>query len=219
MISDHALRLQVLEELTWEPMVNADSIGVTVCDGVVTLSGHVESYWQKRAAETAVAGLRGVRAIADCIEVRLPDQVQRRDDEIAAAVADRLDWVGALPPGAVKVLVEDGFVTLTGIVTHQYQREAAFRAVDPLWGVRGVANQITIRGAQREVGKADRVREEIRRAFTRKSVLPESVQVEEQDGTVTLSGSTRSLRERDIAVAAAWAAHGTTMVEDNIRIE
>jgi len=219
MISDHALRLQVLDELAWEPMVNADSIGVTVHNGVVTLSGHLESYWQKRAAETAVAGLRGVRAIADCVEVRLPDQVQRNDDEIAAAVADRLDWVGAIPRGAVKVLVEDGFITLTGIVTHQYQREAAFRAVDPLWGVRGVANQITIRGAQREQGKADRVREDIRRAFARKGVLPESVQVEEQDGTVTLSGSARSLHERDIALAAAWAAHGTTMVEDNIRIE
>ena len=219
MISDHALRLQVLDELTWEPMLNADSIGVTVCDGVVSLSGHVESYWQKRAAETAIAGLRGVRAIADCIEVRLPDQVQRNDDEIAAAVADRLDWVGAIPRGAIGVLVEDGVVTLTGMVTHQYQREAAFRAVDPLWGVREVANQITIRGAPRETGKTDRVREGIRRALARKGVLPDSVQVEERDGTVTLSGTARSLQEHDIAVAVAWAAHGTTTVEDKLRID
>jgi osmotically-inducible protein OsmY len=218
MITDHSVKANVLAELAWEPRVDADHIGVTARDGVVTLSGHVESYWQKRAAEEATARVKGVKAIVEAIEVRLPVQVLRRDDEIAAAAVNRLDWDGAVPMGSVKVLVEDGFVTLSGTVEHQYQREAALSAVQPLWGVRGVSDQVEIRGAARKPANAYQISDDIRRALNRGWFAADTVHVEAIGGTVTLSGSAQTLRDRTLAVSTAWAAPGTMTVENHIRI-
>ena len=218
MTSDHSLKTDVLAELAWEPMVSADHIGLTVRDGLVTLSGHVESYWQKRAAETAAGRVKGVKAIAEEIVVRLPGEVQRSDEDIAAAVMNRLDWDGALPPDAVKVVVEDGFVTLTGDVPAHYQRVAAAAAVLPLWGVRGVANQIGVLKPFARPANPDQIADDIRSALNRGWFAADTVHVAASGGTVTLSGAAETLRDRDLAVSTAWAAPGTMTVQNHIRI-
>lgn len=218
MNTDPALKAFVLAELEWEPMVDAAHIGVTVRDGLVTLTGHVESYWQKRAAEQAVARVKGVRAIAEEITVRLPVDASRSDDDIAAAAVNRLDWDGAVPPDAVKVLVEGGHVTLSGSVAQAYQRAAAAVAVQPLWGVLSVANQITVMGPPARPANPDKIADDIRRALNRGWFAADTVHVAARGGTVTLSGSADTYRDRDLAVATAWAAPGTMAVENHIRI-
>jgi osmotically-inducible protein OsmY len=218
MKADHGLKAEVLAELDWEPQVNPDHIGVTVRDGLVTLSGHVDSYWQKRAAEQAVGRVNGVRAIAELLTVRLPDHVSRSDEEIAAAAVARLDWDGAVPPGAVQVRVEGGNVTLSGSVAQAYQRAAAVLAVQPLWGVISVIDEITVVGPPARPSNPDQIADDIRRALNRGWFAADTVHVAAKGGTVTLSGSAGTYRDRDLAVATAWAAPGTMLVENHIRI-
>lgn len=218
MNTDPGLKADVLAELEWEPMIDAAHIGVSVRDGLVTLSGHVESYWQKRAAEKAVARVRGVRAIADEITVRLPVHITRSDAEIAQAALHRLDWDGAIPPEAVKVLVADGSVTLSGTVAQAFQREAAAWAVQSLWGVVAVSNEIAVMGPAKKPANPDQLADDIRRALNRGWFAADTVHVAASGGIVTLSGSATTLRDRDLAVSTAWAAPGTMAVENHIRI-
>ena len=144
MTDDRRLQQAVLAELSWEPSVTAAHIGVTAKDGVVTLSGHVENFAEKQAAEDAARRVRGVKAVAEEIEVRLAFETSRSDDEIAAAAIDRLAWDVSVPRDAVKVNVEQGWVTLSGEVQWHYQKEAAGQDVQRLWGVTGLSNQISI---------------------------------------------------------------------------
>lgn len=218
MNTDLALKSRVQAELEWEPMVDPAHIAVTVRDGLVTVSGHVESYWQKRAAERAVARVKGVRAIAEEITVRLPVEVNRSDEEIAGAAVNRLAWDGAVPLDAVKVLVADGHVTLSGNVAQAYQRVAAETAVHPLWGVVSVSNEITVMGPSAKPANPDQISDNIRRALNRGWFAADTVHVSTQGGIVTLSGSATTYRDRDLAIATAWAAPGTKAVENHIRI-
>jgi osmotically-inducible protein OsmY len=218
MKTDHALKAEVLAELAWEPMVNVDHIGATVRDGMVTLDGHVETYWQKRAAETAVARVKGVKGIIELLEVRLPLHNRRSDEEIAAATMNRLEWDGTLPPDAVRVLVKDGTVTLTGTVTHHYQVLAAARAVQTLWGIIAVANEITVRAPETKPANRNQIADTIRRALNRGWFAADTVHVAASGGTVTLSGQADTLRDRTLAVETAWGAPGTMVVENHIRI-
>src|ERR1700712_5652779 len=125
MTMDKTLQSNVLAELGWEPSVTAAHIGVTAKDGVVTLTGHVQNYMEKHAAEKAAGRVKGVRAVAEEIEVRLPFEARKSDDKTAAALVQRLDWNVSVPDEVVKVKVEKGWVTLTGKVEWQYQRAAA----------------------------------------------------------------------------------------------
>ncbi len=218
MKADHALKADVLAELAWDPMVDADHIGVTVRDGLVTLTGHAESYWQKRAAETAVGRVKGVKAIAEAMTVSLPLHVSRSDEEIARAAVNRLDWDSAVPAGLVHVLVENGNVTLSGSVAQAYQRKAAVLAVQPLWGVLSVTNEITVSGPPIKPANPDQIADDIRRALNRGWFAADTVHVAARGGIVTLSGSASTYRDRALAVATAWAAPGTTAVENHIRI-
>lgn len=218
MSTDHSIKTEVLAELAWEPMVNADHLGVTVRDGIVTLTGHVESYWQKRAAEKSASRVKGVKAIAEEIEVRLPVHIKRSDEDIAAAAVNRMSWDGAIPVDAVMVSVTDGVVTLTGNVDHAYQRIAALWAVQSLWGVRDVDNQIAVLGPMKKPVDPNQISDDIRRALNRGWFAADTVHVRANGGTVTLSGSAETLRDRNLAVSTAWAAPGTTTVENHIRI-
>jgi osmotically-inducible protein OsmY len=218
MSTDHSIKTEVLAELAWEPMVNADHLGVTVRDGIVTLTGHVESYWQKRAAEKSASRVKGVKAIAQEIEVRLPVHIKRSDEDIAAAAVNRMSWDGAIPVDAVMVSVTDGVVTLTGNVDHAYQRIAALWAVQSLWGVRDVDNQIAVLGPMKKPVDPNQISDDIRRALNRGWFAADTVHVRANGGTVTLSGSAETLRDRNLAVSTAWAAPGTTTVENHIRI-
>lgn len=144
-MSDLLIRQDVLTELEFEPSVNAANIGVAVENGVATLTGHVESYVEKAAAEAATRRVKGVRAIAEHIEVRFPGRKKRADDEIAARALDIIAWDTALPDGAIDVKVERGCVMLSGEVRWHFQRLAAEEAVKKLGGVTKVRNLLTIR--------------------------------------------------------------------------
>jgi osmotically-inducible protein OsmY len=214
MSDDKRLKQAVLDELLWEPSVNAAHVGVAAKDGVVTLMGHVESFVEKSAAEKAARRVKDVKAVAEEIEVRLPFNVKRGDEEIASAVVNRLNWDSTLPSGAVKAKVEKGWVTLTGEVEWRFQQEAAESDVRGLWGVIGVSNAMTI-GSKPD---ASNIRDKIMVALDRSWFDPAAINVFANDGKVKLTGKVKSWREHDEATSAAWAAPGTISVENEISV-
>jgi len=211
---DSALQQAILAELSWEPSVTAAHIGVTAQNGVVTLTGHVESFAQKHAAEAAVRRVRGVEAVAEEIEVRLPVETQRSDADIAAAAIDRLAWDVSVPRDAIQVTVEQGWLTLTGQVDRHYQQEAAEQDVRRLFGVVGVSNRTTIKAAV----NASTISADIMHALHRSWFDPKTIAVSAVEGRVRLTGTAPSSYARRVAVATAWAAPGATMVVNEITI-
>jgi len=215
MANDSALRADIEAELEFEPIVDAANIGVAVMDGVVTLTGRVASYAHKVAAERAAGRVKGVRAVAEEIEVRLPFEVKHDDAEIGRRVADVLAWTVYLPANAVHVKVEKGWVTLTGEVDWQYQKGAAESAARKLRGVSGVSDLIKIR-IRPHVTSGD-VRERITQAFRRNAELESSgITIAVDGGKVTLSGKVKAWTERRAAENAAWAIPSVTEVLDNL---
>lgn len=214
MSSDTALKESVLTELRWEPSVNAAHIGVTAHDGVITLMGHVQTYAEKHAAEAATRRVRGVKSIAEEIEVKLSFDVKRSDEDIAAAIISRLAWDSTIPKDAVKSSVEGGWVTLIGDVDWYFESEAAEQEVRRLWGVVGVTNHIEVKTRV----NTSNLDQDITRALHRTSLNPSNVTVTAEGGKVKLTGSVRSWSERMLAGKTAWAAPGATAVENNLAI-
>ncbi len=215
MQTDTELQRDVMDELKWEPTIKAAEIGVRVKDGVVTLSGDVDTYYKKRAAEQAAARVFGVKAVTEEIQVRLPGSLKRSDEEIARAVSNVLDWSVTVPHGHVKVQVQDGMVTLSGEADWGYQKFATEEAVRQLMGVVSVNNQITIKPAV----KPQDVKDQIENAFRRNALLDaRRVTVETRGGKVILRGSVRTWAEREQVERAAWAAPGVSEVESTIGI-
>jgi osmotically-inducible protein OsmY len=215
MPNDQHLQQAVLAELNWEPGVTAAHIGVTANDGVVTLTGHVDNYAEKHAAEAAALRVRGVSAVADEIEVRLSPETQRTDDELAAAAVERLAWDVSVPQGAVKVTVEDGWITLTGEVDWHYQRAAAEQDMHRLFGVVGVTNLITIKSKVHASDISDDIMHALHRSWF---FDPKTINVTAEDGIVRLTGTVHSAHERQVAAATAWSAPGVTEVQNDIVI-
>jgi len=219
MHDDQVLREAVMAELEWEPRVNAVHIGVTAKDGVVTLSGIVDSFAEKAAAERAVGRVRGVRAVAEEIEVRLPHEQKHADEEIAERALRILAWDIEVPHERIALRVEHGVVTLTGQVSRFFQREAAAADIRRLGGVRGVVNLIEVTPNHRSGADAELVRQKIEAALRRSAEMEaEGVRVEVNDGRVTLHGSVRTWAERAIAESAAWAAPGVQQVTDELHV-
>ncbi len=214
MSDDQRLKQAVLDELQWEPSVNAAHIGVSAKDGVVTLMGHVENFAEKSAAEKAARRVKEVRAVAEEIEVRLPFSVKLGDEEIASHTANRLQWDSAFPSGTVKAKVEKGWVTLTGEVDWHYQQDAAENDVRRLWGVTGVSNDIAIKPKP----NASNIRDNIMVALDRSWVDRATIDVTAEGGKVTLSGTVDTSFEREEAGSTAWAAPGTTSVQNDITV-
>jgi osmotically-inducible protein OsmY len=213
--SDKELRQDVLEELEYEPSIDARDIGVIVKDGVVTLAGNVKSYFEKWKAERAAERVAGVRAVANEIEVRLPGEDKRTDADIAAAAVQALKWNVLVPPDKVKVTVDNGWITLKGEVNYRYQKEAAENAIRNLSGVIGVSNLIEIKPSV----SSSEVKKKIEDALERMAqVDAQRIQVETTNGKVVLKGTVRSWAEREEAEKAAWRAPGVSQVEDQIRI-
>lgn len=213
-MSDAIIRQCVMDELAFEPSVNADHIGVAVENGVVTLSGHVASYVQKLAAERAVRRVKGVQAIAEKIEVRFPEDKKAADDEIAQRALNILKWCSVVPNG-VLVKVQDGWVSLNGEVAWQYQRIGAENAIRRLSGVAGVINAITVKPHV----QASDVKQKIEAALRRNAEIEASrVRVSAQGGKVLLDGYVHDWQERRVVENAAWSVPGVTGVEDRMTI-
>jgi len=216
MNADRDLQQSVLDALGWEPSIVAAHIGVTAQGGVVTLTGYVDTYVEKWQAEQATLRVKGVRAVAEELEVRLALDCQRRDDEIAAAVIERLAWDTSLPRNAVAVQVERGWVTLSGDVAGNYQKEAAALAVRPLRGVIGVTNQVTIRPNTNVTNQRDDIVHALHRSWF---LDPKTITVSaETGGAIRLSGSVHSWPERQVAAEIAWAAPGATAVTNDLAV-
>jgi osmotically-inducible protein OsmY len=213
MKTDTELQRDVMDELKWEPTIKAAEIGVGVTDGVVTLSGYVDSFYKKWAAERAAARVFGVKAVAEEIQVRLPGSFKRSDEDIAQAASNDLQWNVSVPYDRIKIQVEEGLVNLSGEVDWWYQKDAAEDAVRKLVGVVLVSNHITIKPAV----KPQDVKDKIESAFQRNALLDSRrVTVETHGGKVILRGSVRNWAERDQVVWAAWAAPGVSEVESHI---
>ena len=214
MSNDTQLKQAVLDELAWEPSVNAAHIGVTAKDGVITLMGHVDAYSEKAAAEVATGRVKGVKAIAEEIEVKLPSLSKRSDGDIAAAAINRLSWDSSIPKDAVKIKIQDGWITLSGQVEWFYQKDAAATEIRRLMGVTGVSNQITVK-TRPNVGD---ISEGIRHALHRSWYDDDNVKVTAKDGKVELTGTVHGWADRQMAGMTAWAAPGTTSVQNNIAV-
>ena len=214
MKTNSELRTDVLAELDYEPSVTATNIGVTVHDGVVTLTGHIPSYLEKYAAERAAKRVYGVKAVANELEVKLAG-AKRSDEEIAAACLAALASHVSVPDKDIKVVVRGGLVVLEGEVPWRYQRDAAEAAVRDLIGVTSVSNAIKVQAPV----SASNVKSSIEAAFRRNAEIDaRQIIVETRDGTVILRGKVRSWAEMDEAQHAAWAAPGVTMVQNDLSI-
>jgi osmotically-inducible protein OsmY len=215
MKSESDLRREVLAQLEWEPDANAAHIGVAVNDEVVTLIGSVPTYAEKLGAERAVKRVAGVRALVNKLEVRPPIGTARTDTDIAQAVVQALEWDVATPHEKIKAHVADGWVTLEGEVNLNFQRTAPERAVTNLAGVKGISNFITIKPSLRPGD----IRSRIEAAFRRSAEVDAgNIQVETQDGQVTLRGRVRTWAEREEAERAAWAAPGVHALKDELTV-
>ena len=213
MKTDAQLQKDIIDELRWEPRISDREIGVAVKAGVVTLTGSVPSYADKYLAETVVEGFAGVKAIANDLTVKLPTASLRTDTEIAHQVVNALLWDVSVPD-AVKARVGDGWVTLEGIVDWAFQKNAAYRAVRNLTGLRGVTNAIKIRAPL--VSSYD-VTQHIKDALRRHADQDaEKIKVTTKDHVVTLSGSVSSFAERRAVETAAWSAPGVQEVRDDL---
>jgi osmotically-inducible protein OsmY len=215
-MSDFVLRRDILDELSFDPEVEAAHIGVAVDKGVVTLTGHVANYAEKLAADAAVRRVRGVRALAEELEVRVPDHKKTADDEIATRAADILDWDSSLPKDRIRITAHNGWIYLEGEVDWQFQRTAAQDQVAKLTGLVGVVNNITIRNQP----TLPDIRRHIEEAFRRNAKIDaEQIQVAVQDGgEVVLEGNVHSWLERAAAENAVWGVSGVTKLESRLHI-
>ena len=215
MRKDTELQRDVLDELAWEPSVDAAEIGVSVENGIVMLNGTVKNLNERWAAEHAAQRVDGVRAVTDELEVKLEGDAQHTDADIAQAAATALDWNTSVPRKQIKILVGHGWITLDGNVECHFQKEAAETAVRNLRGVRGVSNQIALRP---HISAKD-VRNKIEQALERAAQLDaRKISIEAEDSKVILRGTVRTWAERDEAERAAWSAPGVSEVQNDIWI-
>lgn len=216
MKSDLQLQRDVLEELKFEPSIRESEIGVAAKDGVVTLSGSVDSYAEKIAAERAAERVGGVKAVADEVIVQLPGMHTRSDTEIAHAVVNALRWDIQVPDQHIKAAVEDGWIHLEGEVEWQYQKWAAEGAIRNLTGVKGVTNLIKVKPSKVSTYEvSEKIKSTLRRHAENDA---DRIKIEAKDGLVTLRGTVSSFAERQDAERAAWQAPGVTKVEDFIAV-
>lgn len=214
---DVEIQRDVLAELDWDARVRASEIGVSVTSGIATLTGWVDSYARKWAAERTAHRIRGVRAVANDIAVRLPGDAERTDPDIATAASRALEWDEFVPVDQLQVTVANGWLTLRGEVERGYQRRAAERSVRRLRGVRGVTNLIAVR-PDGEVS-AEKIRQDIRDALIRTVRADvELIDIDVDGATVVLGGEVPSWLDREQAERIAWAAPGVGDVEIRLRL-
>jgi osmotically-inducible protein OsmY len=216
MKTDAQLKKDVAAELEWEPSVNAAHVGVAVADGVVTLTGHLNTFAEKYAIERAVQRVQGVKAIAVETDVKLEPGHKRSDSEIATAVETGLRWHALVPAGRIQAKVEKGWVTLKGEVDWEFQRQSAEKAVRNLTGVVGVSNAIALKPTVAPSNVVNRIRDALTRHAQEEA---KHIEVMASGSTVTLRGRVDSWAERNAAFGAAWSAPGVTSVVNEIKVQ
>ncbi len=215
MKNDAVLKDDVAAELEWEPSVKAAGIGVSAKDGVVTLTGSVDSYSEELSASEAASRVFGVKAVADELTVRLPDYNTWTDEDLARSAANAIAWNVNVPKDCVKVVVKDGWITLTGEVNWQFEKGAAKEAVHHSRGLRGVSNEIAVKPVVEKLAVTDKIRS----AFERNGRLDAGkIKVETRGSQIALNGSVHSVAEREEAALAAWSTPGVTGVENKLTV-
>jgi len=210
------LKKEVQEELSWEPEVPDERVGVAVSEGVVTLTGHLDTYIQKDAAQQAAQRVAGVKAVAVELDVVPTGPHQRSDTEIATAIEHLLTWNSTIPQDRVKVTVEKGWVTLSGELDQNFQRLAAERVIRPLMGVVGITDSIRLKGTAVPANLSVRIQDALMRQAMREA---KRIDVSVDGGTVTLRGRVHSWAERNAAEGTTWSAPGVSRVDNQLTIE
>lgn len=217
MKTNEELQKDVQNAIKWEPLLHAAEIGVTVKDGVVTLSGSVDSYSKKFEAEKAAKGIIGVKVVVEKIEVKFKSNSTKKDDnEIADEILSAFKWNLEVPDSKIKVKVEKGWVTLDGEVNWNYQRNAAKSAVDKLVGVLGVSNDIMIKSETHDAIEKSDIEDALRRNW---AINDEDINITVAGHKVTLTGSVDSWYQKDEAARIAWNAPGVWMVDNELEVE
>ena len=216
--SDEQIQRDVLDELKWDARVQPNEIGVAVKDGIVALTGWVDSFAKKWVAERAAHRVHGVMAVVNDIEVRLPGSAERSDEDIAVAATRALEWDTLVPTENVELTVSKGTVTLRGEVEWEFERQEAERAVRRLSGVRGVINAITVR--PRVTASPQELQQKIENALVRNAETDaQRITIDVDGSKVTLRGTVRSWMEKREAERIAWSSPGVTSVDNRIQIE
>jgi len=212
---DAELKNDVVAELAWDPAIHATAIDVAVKEGVVTLSGHVATLGEAHLAERAVRQVFGVRDIQQRLDVKLAPRHRRTDDEILVAADAVLAWIGGVPTQDVRVIVERGWIELSGEVDWDYQRKALEAQLRPLVGVLGIRNDLALRHQLTPADLTSRIAGALQRQARREA---RHIDVKVDGGTVTLGGVVHSWAERDAVTGAAWAAPGVRCVVDELLV-
>ena len=216
MKSNEELQKDVQSAIKWEPLLNAAEIGVTAKDGVVTLTGTVDSYAKKLEAENAAKNVTGVRAVAEEIEINFNSSYSKNDTEIANEVLNAWKWNWEIPNDKIKVKVEKGWVTLEGELTWNYQKEAAKRVIIHLMGVKGVSNKITIKSETHDAVETASIERALERNW---SIDDENIHVKVTGHTVKLTGTVDSIYQKDEAGRIAWNAPGVWTMDNELAVE
>jgi osmotically-inducible protein OsmY len=215
MKTDAQLQVNVMEQLKWEPSLDHQHIGVSVSEGVITLSGTVSTFMEKHTAIKTAAKASGVKAIVENIEVKLKGSMIRTDEDIAKAVLERFKWSVLVPADKVLVEVANGNVTLKGTVDWEYQRKAAEKLIRELTGVKFVTNLMILKSSFDAINVKEKIETALKRAAEEES---KKIHVDVTGGRVTLTGNVRSLSEMRMVEGTAWGCPGVTEVQDNLRV-
>jgi len=216
MKTDAQIKEDVLDELAWEASIDETEIGVIVENGVVTLTGIIDSYAKKTAIEKAAKRVSGVKAVAEDIEVKYGDEYKKTDKEIAKAAVNALKWNISVPNNKIMIKVENGWVYLTGEVQWNFQRVAAKKAIEDLLGVRFVSNNITLK----QKIQPSNIKNKITKAFERiADVEAKNIRVEVNGHNVTLKGTVHSLAEKEEAKKAAFKAPGVYSIKNELVVD
>jgi len=213
--TDADLKRDVTAELAWDPAVKSTAVGVAVKDGVVTLTGHLDTFAEKHAAARAVRRVAGVKAIALELDVKLSPDHKRSDTDIAASAEQALQWNTLVPLEAIRLTVDHGWVTLQGEVEWDYQRRSVEKVIRPLMGVVGISNEIALRVRPQATDLSRKIQEALSRQALREA---KHVQVAVDGTTVKLTGTVHSWQERDAAQGVAWSAPGVRAVVNELRV-